>query len=117
MHDVVTDLLSVPLKRSLADLHASITAGHCAPAGRPFWVSYTIEDSKAGLLRSGESLADAVERVVQLPGLEAVLLNCSAPQVCAPYIPGSSLTCSRHTGDHHGSSRIGIAPMPGDFNQ
>lgn len=34
-----------------------------------------------GVLRSGESLEDAVGRILELPGLEAVLLNCCAPQV------------------------------------
>ena len=44
-------------------------------------MSYTIEDSTAGVLRSKETLADALRLIADLPGLEAVLLNCSAPQV------------------------------------
>ena len=57
-------------------------AASAASATRlPFWVAFTIEDSPAAVLRSGEPLQEAVQSIAQLPGLAAVLINCSAPQV------------------------------------
>lgn len=44
-------------------------------------MALTLEDSEAGLLRSGEPVADIAASLGALPGVEAVLLNCSAPQV------------------------------------
>lgn len=50
---------------------------------KPFWVSFTIEDSQASsepLLRSGESVIDAVKAMVQAK-VDAILFNCCQPEV------------------------------------
>ncbi|WED21882.1 homocysteine S-methyltransferase family protein [Vibrio sp. JC009] len=50
---------------------------------KPFWVSFTLEDSIATeqpVLRSGESVEDAVEKMVEL-NVTAILFNCSQPEV------------------------------------
>ena len=44
-------------------------------------VALTLEDSERGALRSGEPLGIIAARLGALPGVEAVLLNCCAPQV------------------------------------
>lgn len=56
-------------------------------SGKPFWVSWTLEDSEHARLRSGESLQKAVGVVENLPGLQAVLLNCCAPQAITAALP------------------------------
>lgn len=50
---------------------------------KPFWVSFTIEDSQANsepLLRSGESMVDAVKAMVAAK-VDAILFNCCQPEV------------------------------------
>lgn len=50
---------------------------------KPFWVSFTLEDSLAieePVLRSGETVADAVKAMHAI-GADAVLFNCCQPEV------------------------------------
>jgi S-methylmethionine-dependent homocysteine/selenocysteine methylase len=50
---------------------------------KPFWVSFTLEDSQSGcepLLRSGEPVTDAVKAMVDI-NADAVLFNCCQPEV------------------------------------
>jgi S-methylmethionine-dependent homocysteine/selenocysteine methylase len=53
---------------------------------RPFWASFTLDDDNEDLarprLRSGECVAMAVGAVLDL-GVDAVLFNCSQPEVMA----------------------------------
>ena len=44
-------------------------------------VALTLEDSGRGVLRSGEPVEEIAARLGALPGVEALLLNCCAPQV------------------------------------
>jgi len=51
--------------------------------GKPFWVSFTLEDEAPGnepTLRSGERVADAVTALVAT-GVDAILFNCCQPEV------------------------------------
>jgi hypothetical protein len=60
------------------------------PAGKPVWVSFTLEDSSAGCLRSKEILTNVVRRLTlhqQQPHLSALLVNCSAPAAVAAALP------------------------------
>ena len=55
------------------------------PHGKPVWVSATLLDEGGGL-RSGESVKDFVEAVLAKDSdhlVEAILFNCSAPEVMA----------------------------------
>lgn len=50
---------------------------------KPFWVSFTLEDSQLNnepLLRSGETVVDAVKAMVDAK-VDAILFNCSQPEV------------------------------------
>ncbi len=50
---------------------------------KPFWVSFTLEDSQLNnepLLRSGESVVDAVKAMVDA-NVDAILFNCCQPEV------------------------------------
>lgn len=51
--------------------------------GKPFWVSFTLEDETLGsepTLRSGERVADAIDALVAV-GVDAILFNCCQPEV------------------------------------
>lgn len=47
---------------------------------RPLWLSFTLNDDGAAMLRSGESVEAAVAVALKL-GAAALLFNCSAPEV------------------------------------
>lgn len=78
------DLLIGETVASLAHAKALIEgAGQGAP-GKPLWLSVTVEDRDGTLLRSGETLADLAPL---LGGVEAVLVNCSAPEAIDQAMP------------------------------
>ena len=47
---------------------------------RPLWLSFTLKDEGAPLLRSGESIAEAAALAIKV-GAKALLFNCSYPEV------------------------------------
>ncbi len=47
---------------------------------RPLWLSFTLKDNGAPLLRSGESVAEA-SILAHQSGADAILFNCSCPEV------------------------------------
>lgn len=55
----------------------AILAG-ASRAEKPIWIAFSVSDQDGTMLRSGEPLSAAVE-VAQ--GVEAILVNCSAPEV------------------------------------
>ncbi len=82
LYGEIAALLAPRVDVVLFETIATIEAGEtCLAAGRqtdrPVWLSYTIDDEDGTVLRSGERLADAVAAV---PGADAVLVNCSAPE-------------------------------------
>lgn len=75
------DLWLAETQSSIAEVRA--IHSHLPADGKPFWVSFTLQDEEVDSvprLRSGESVADAIEAVAGL-GVAAVLFNCSQPQV------------------------------------
>lgn len=60
--------------------HARAVAEGAQAAGRPVWLSVTVDDEDGSRLRSGEPVADLAPA---LPGVAAVLANCSAPEAMA----------------------------------
>ncbi|WP_460274072.1 homocysteine S-methyltransferase family protein [Celeribacter sp. ULVN23_4] len=64
---------------------ARVTATAVVGAGKPLWIAYSLRDDdplapNPPLLRSGEPVRDAVTLAVEL-GAEAILFNCSMPEV------------------------------------
>ena len=55
-------------------------------SGLPVWVALTVDDHNGGQLRSGESLAQAAQAVVDA-GAHALLINCSAPEAVTTAMP------------------------------
>jgi S-methylmethionine-dependent homocysteine/selenocysteine methylase len=74
---------------------------------RPFWVSFTLDDDNVDLarpkLRSGESVAAAVTAMLEL-GADAVLFNCSQPEIMA----GAVETARAARAAHGCQARIGV---------
>lgn len=68
----------------LCETMASITEARAAciaatESGKPVWIGLTVSDYEHGLLRSGESLEDALNTLSSF-GAQATLLNCSHPE-------------------------------------
>ena len=76
------DLWLVETQSSIREMAAA--ARSVSGTGKPLWVSYTIEDEHpepgTPRLRSGEPVETAVQAALDL-GAEAVLFNCSQPEV------------------------------------
>ena len=74
--------------------------------GKPYWVAFTLEDEQPHsepVLRSGERVADAVAAMVRI-GADAVLFNCSQPEVME-----AAIAVARKVLDQHGSrARLGV---------
>lgn len=85
---------------------------------RPFWVSFTLiddEPTSEPLLRSGETLKSAVEKMIEL-GVQGILFNC-----CQPEIIGDAITLTKNLLAEHQAQHIRIgayanafAPQPKD---
>jgi S-methylmethionine-dependent homocysteine/selenocysteine methylase len=102
---------------AVAEIEAA--AKGVAGSGKPVWFSFTLEDGAADAvqsprLRSGEPAVEAVSAAARL-GAEAVLFNCSQPEVM-----GAAVDVARTTLDRLGSTmRIGVyanafPPQPKD---
>jgi len=76
---------------SEAELVGELTA----PTGKPLWLSFTLDDTHPGAvaqLRSGESVTDAAVLAQRL-GAQAILFNCSQPEVMADAVRAARAAC------------------------
>ncbi|QCJ01026.1 homocysteine S-methyltransferase family protein [Agrobacterium larrymoorei] len=78
------------------------------PSGKPIWISFTLADAREddigpARLRSGESVEDAA-RWAACSGANALLFNCSRPEVMAKAVA----TASRVIADEGAQVEIGV---------
>lgn len=106
------DLMLCETMASLDEAQYAATAA--LESGLPVWVAMTVrDDTPTGLpavLRSGESMSDAVRLLVDL-GVQAVLVNCSTPEACTVAIDdavASGLPAGVYANAFH--SIAGLAP-------
>jgi S-methylmethionine-dependent homocysteine/selenocysteine methylase len=105
-----------PLYREQADLLAPFvdlficetmsTAGEALAAaraacatGKPVWVAWTLHENRAGMLRSGESIAHAVSVISELP-VSGVLANCCPPERVTDAMPMLLASGYRYVGGY-----------------
>ena len=74
----------------LLEARAAVTAAKAS--GKPVWLSWSVEDTGAPRLRSGEPLCDAWKDVAGA-GVSAVLLNCSPPEAISKVLPELASIC------------------------
>jgi S-methylmethionine-dependent homocysteine/selenocysteine methylase len=67
-------------------VEARAAAVAAVSTGKPVWLSWSIEDSGAAKLRSGETVREAWGDIANL-GVSAVLLNCSPPEAISKVLP------------------------------
>lgn len=78
------DLFLCETMASAQEARAAVTAA--SESGKPVWASWTLADHGAPRLRSGETIADAVDALGDLP-VAARLLNCCRPEAIAAALP------------------------------
>lgn len=85
-----------------------------ATAGKPIWLSFTTDDEDGTILRSGETLADAVIAIRDAPHLAAILVNCTRPETITQAIPILSENCTLPVGGYaNGFVNISAGYGPG----
>jgi S-methylmethionine-dependent homocysteine/selenocysteine methylase len=72
-----SDLFICETMSSITEARAACTAA--LESGKPVWVALTVSDKHPKLLRSGESLEDALQALAFFDA-QAILLNCSQPE-------------------------------------
>ncbi len=78
------DLFLCETMASAQEARAAVTAA--SESGKPIWVSWTLADHGAPRLRSGETIANAIDALGDLP-VAARLLNCCRPEAIAAALP------------------------------
>lgn len=78
--------------------------------GRPVWVSFTLEDAGPPRLRSGETIAAAVDRLAELT-IDAFLINCTTPEAVTAGLPQLRAATQRPVGAYAN----GFVAIPEDF--
>ena len=79
----------------LLEAKAAVVAARST--GKPVWLSWSIEDSGAANLRSGESIREAWDDLAG-SGVSAVLLNCSPPEAISKVLPELIAMCDLPVG-------------------
>ncbi len=87
--------------------HARAVIEGAAGAGKPLWLSVTVDDQDGSKLRSGEGIADLAPH---LGGVSAVLANCSAPEAMQ-----AALTVLKGFGLPFGAYANGFQQITSDF--
>ena len=102
------DLFLCETMSSSTEARAAATAA--CQTGRPVWVSWTLHEDRSGRLRSGETIAEAVAALADLP-VTGLLANCSAPESIT-----SAMAQLVATGlDHVGGYANTFTPVPEDW--
>jgi S-methylmethionine-dependent homocysteine/selenocysteine methylase len=78
------DLFICETMSCITEARAAVTAA--VSTGIPVWLSWSVEDSGAANLRSGESIVKAWADVADA-GISAALLNCSPPEAIGKALP------------------------------
>jgi len=99
-------------------LESRAAAAAALETGLPVWLSWSVEDSGAARLRSGEGIGPAWQDVAGA-GVAAVLLNCSPPEAISRALPALIALCDVPVGayanaftpipdawDYHGDASI-----------
>jgi len=69
---------------SVTEARAAATAA--LETGKQVWLSLSVADAGGQILRSGETVADALTALANIP-VEALLLNCSRPEAITEALP------------------------------
>lgn len=100
------DLILIETAASVEAAEGAVIGAQAA--GRPLWLSVSVDDHDGTKLRSGEPLTD-VERLLLNP-IEALLANCSVPEAMA-----DALAVLKPMGKPFGAYANGFTHISGNF--
>lgn len=100
------DLILIETAASVEAAEGAVIGAQAA--GRPLWLSVSVDDHNGTKLRSGEPLTD-VERLLRHP-IEALLANCSVPEAMA-----DALAVLKPMGKPFGAYANGFTHISGNF--
>lgn len=109
------ELLAPQVDFLLCETMSSAAEGRAAAraacqTGLPVWVSWTLHQDRAGRLRSGETVGEAVAAVSDL-SVAGLLLNCSLPERITKALPDLLATGARYVGGYANT----FAQIPEDW--
>jgi len=102
------DLLICETMSSAQEAQAAATAA-CA-TGKPVWVAWTLHENKLGLLRSGETIAEAFAAISHLP-VCGHLGNCCPPESIEYAMPALAELPGQYCGGYANT----FMPVPSDW--
>ncbi|BBO84130.1 homocysteine S-methyltransferase [Desulfosarcina ovata subsp. sediminis] len=91
-------------------LEARTAAEAACETGRPVWVSWTLHEDESGRLRSGETIAQAVFMLADLP-VSGFLTNCASPASITRAISKLSAATDQRVGGYANT----FHPIPEDW--
>lgn len=102
------DVLLCETMSSAMEAKAAATAA-CA-TGKPVWIAWTLHDNKLGVLRSGETIAQAYEAVAHLP-VNGFLVNCCPPEGIESVMPALAALPGEYCGGYANT----FMPIPAEW--
>ena len=102
------DLILCETMSSALEAKAAATAA-CA-TGKPVWVSWTLHDSRLGVLRSEENIQDAYTAIADLP-VCGHLANCCSPESIESAMPA----LAKIPGEYCGGYANTFMPIPQEW--
>jgi len=102
------DLLLCETMSSAAEGRAAAKAA--SRTGKPVWVAWTLHEDQPGILRSGESISDALAALSGLP-VSGFLTNCCAPERVTDAIPRLTASGAEWIGGYANT----FTPIPQDW--
>jgi S-methylmethionine-dependent homocysteine/selenocysteine methylase len=100
------DLILIETAASLEGAEGAVIGAQAA--GKPVWLSISVDDRDGTLLRSGEPVAD-LQRLLQHP-IAALLANCSVPEAMA-----DAMAALKPLGKPFGAYANGFTHISGNF--
>lgn len=109
------DLLAPHVDLLLCETMSSAAEGRAAAraasqTGREVWVAWTLHEDRSGRLRSGETIAQAIAALGDLP-VSGLLVNCCAPESITRAMPELLATGARYVGGYANT----FQPVPEDW--
>ena len=96
--EILADYVDLFICETMSTAAEALAAARgAASTGLPVWVSWTVADDSSGLLRSGETIRDAIEALSEVE-VEALLLNCSMPESIEAALPALAEHAGRQFG-------------------
>lgn len=108
---ILADYVDMFICETMSKSDEAVAAARAAAAtGKPVWVSFNLHPSKHGLLRSGETIGEAVTALDGVP-VSGFLANCCMPELIAAGMPELVKTGSRFVGGYANT----FLPTPDDW--